>query len=207
MKEVFRKGLYKCIKFLKGKTNFNLTFFFFRKTVLMESNFKPDRQPRLKLLRLYNCQLRRWYHSMTPYEAETFKKHNFGNVGSLLEVEINWWLIENLVARWDIVDLVSRFKSIDLCPTIEESRIIRAHYNIDSIVTPPLDQGFIMRMSKDLGIKRKILGPRIKMNECPLNFLSNLFASQDAYERTNLSSSHPEKNGIKLGYCPWNLPS
>lgn len=138
---------------------------------------------------------------MTPYETETFKKHNFGNVGSLLEVEINWWLIEN------IVDLVSRFKSIDLCSTIEESRIISAHYNIDSIVTPPLDQGFKMRMSKDLGIKRKILDPRIKMNECPLNFLSNLFVSQDAYERTNLSSSHLEKNGMKLGYCPWNLPS
>lgn len=87
---------------------------------------------------------------MTSYEAETFKKHKFGNVGSLLKVKINRWLIENLVARWEIVDQVFRFGAIDLCPTIEKySRILGTHYNTDSSnVQRPRDQERIPR-SKD----------------------------------------------------------
>lgn len=34
-------------------------------------------------------------------------------------------------------------------------------------------------MCKHLGIKREILDPRVRMNKCTLEFLCNLFASQD----------------------------
>lgn len=37
---------------------------------------------------------------MTSNEAETLRRHNFGNVGSLLKIEINRSLIEDLMARW-----------------------------------------------------------------------------------------------------------
>lgn len=57
----------------------------------------------------------------------------------LLKVEINWWLIEGLVTKWDVVDWVVRFGTIDLYLTIDEhSRILGIQYNTDSIVTPPL---------------------------------------------------------------------
>lgn len=62
--------------------------------------------------------------SMTYRVVETLKKHNFGNIGSLLKVAINRWLINDLMARWDPIDQVLRFGTIELCPTIEEySRI------------------------------------------------------------------------------------
>lgn len=94
----------KCIKFSKSKMNFNLTSFFLKNSFLMEPNSKSSRHPHLNLLRLSNIQLRRWFDNMTTHKAETFKRHNFGNVGSLLKYEINWWSIESLVARWDGVD-------------------------------------------------------------------------------------------------------
>lgn len=49
---------------------------------------------------------------MTSCEVETFKGHNFENVGSLLKVKNNWWLVENLVAKKDDVDRVYRFETI-----------------------------------------------------------------------------------------------
>lgn len=58
----------------------------------------------------------------------------------LLKVEINWWLIEGLVTKWDVVDWVVRFGTIDLYLTIDEhSRILGIQYNTGSIVTPPLN--------------------------------------------------------------------
>lgn len=36
---------------------------------------------------------------MTYHEAETLKKHNLGNIGVLLKVEINRWLLIDLMAR------------------------------------------------------------------------------------------------------------
>lgn len=57
---------------------------------------------------------------------------------------------------------------------------------------PPLNQDFKVRMSKDLGIKKEVLGLRIETNECPLDFLSNLFATQYAYQKLL------GKNGNKL---------
>lgn len=78
---------------------------------------------------------------MTPQEIETFRKHNFGNVVSLLRVEINHWLIESLVAKWDAADPVFLFGSVDMCPTIEEySGILGFHYKTDFIVSPPINQ-------------------------------------------------------------------
>lgn len=108
---------------------------------------------------------------MTSNEAETFSKHNFGNTGSLLKVEVNWWLINDLMARWDTIDRVFRFETIDLCSTIEKySQILGVYYDTQSIIMPPLKQGFKMRMSKDLGIKKEILGLRIEINECTPGF-------------------------------------
>lgn len=40
---------------------------------------------------------------MTSHEAEILKKH-FRNVGSLLRVKINWWLIENLVVGTRLIE-------------------------------------------------------------------------------------------------------
>lgn len=57
---------------------------------------------------------------MTSQEMESFKGYNFGNVGSLLKVEIIWWLIESLVVEWHTVTRVFQLEAIDLCPTIEE---------------------------------------------------------------------------------------
>lgn len=68
---------------------------------------------------------------MTSREMKIFKKHNFGNTGSLLKVEINGGN-KNLATKWDTIAQVFRFRSTDLCPKIEEySKILRVHYNRD----------------------------------------------------------------------------
>lgn len=136
----------------------------------MESNYKPS-HPHLNHPRYYNAQVKRWFYGITC-RAEILNKHNFGDVWSLLKVEINRWLIKDLVARWDTIDRVLRFGTIDPCATIEEySQILRVHYDTDSIFMPPLNQGFKVRMSNDLGIKKKLLGLRIEENKCPIDFL------------------------------------
>lgn len=69
-----RKGAFNWINIFKAKTKFKLNFFsLFREIVLMESSFKSDRHPRLRLLRLYNGQLRRWHDNMTFY-GENFQE-------------------------------------------------------------------------------------------------------------------------------------
>lgn len=97
------------IKSSKIKKHFNLPRFF-------QNSFKSSCHPRLNLLRLYNVQLRRWFDGITSHGAEMFKKHNFGNVGSLLKVKINWSLIEGLVPKWDTIDRVFWFGAIDNLP-------------------------------------------------------------------------------------------
>lgn len=152
-----------------------------KKTAFLESNYKI-RHPHLNLPRYYDAQVKKCFGGMTSREADTFSKHNFGNIGSLLKVEINRWLINELLARWHTVDQVFRFGTLDLCLTIKEySRILGVHYDTDFIVMPPLNQGFKIRMSRDLGIKKEIIGPRIERNECPLDFFSNLVANPDTY--------------------------
>lgn len=48
-------------------------------------------------------------------QGTNLQRAQLRNVGSLLKVEINWRLIESLVAKWDAVDRVFRFGTIDLC--------------------------------------------------------------------------------------------
>lgn len=51
-------------------------------------------------------------------------------------------------------------------------------------------------MSKVLRVKRSILNQKDGMNECTLDFLCNLFASQDVYEKT--------KSVCKFSYKEWS---
>lgn len=54
---------------------------------------------------------------------------------------------------------------------------------MDSIITPPLNQDFRLWISKVFRIKRSILDKRKGASERILNFLCNLFANQNAYEK------------------------
>lgn len=51
-------------------------------------------------------------------------------------------------------------------------------------------------MPKVLGIKRSIIDQKEGVDECTLNFVCNLFANQNAYEKNKslFSSSHEEWN-------------
>lgn len=111
--------------FKKKNEPFKSTSFFSQKKVFMELESKASLHPHLNLPRLHNVQLRRWFDSLTSHEMEVFKKHNFDNLGSLLKAEINWWLIEGLVARWDDVNRVFRFGMTELCPPIKEDSLSR----------------------------------------------------------------------------------
>lgn len=143
---------------------------------------------------------------MTSREADTFSKHNFGNVRSLLKVEINRWLINDLLARWHTVDQVFRFWTLDLCLTIKEySRIPGDHYDTDFIVMPPLTQGFKIRMSRDLGIKKEIIGPRIERNECPLDFFPIWLPIQILTEKTNIFQDFSGRVESKSDTRFWTL--
>lgn len=176
----------------------------------MESNHKKKKKnhPHLNLPRFYNAQVRKWLDGMTSSEAETFSKHNFVNAGSLLKVEINRWLMNDLVTRWDTVNRVFRFETINLCPTIEEySRFLGVHYDTDSIVMPPLNQSFKMRMSKDLRIKKEILGPRIETNECRWIFSPIYLPTQRPIKKINTVSRPPGKMEPKSDTRFWTSHS
>lgn len=56
------------------------------------------------LAKVLSCSVERIGKKFDTSKIETFKKHNFGNTSSLLKVEVNRWLIESLVAKWDVTD-------------------------------------------------------------------------------------------------------
>lgn len=101
----------------------------------------------------------------------------------MLKVEINWLLIESLLAKWDVTDRFFRFFSIEMCPTIKEySRIVRVEYNTKFIVAPPLNQGFESRTSEILGIKKDAITKGMNKQMWFQSSMS-LFTSQDAYKK------------------------
>lgn len=73
------KGFFRKRKIIKSFQKTKSNSFSLCRTVFMESNYKVDRHLHLNLPRSYNAQVKRWFDGIT----------DFGNVGSLLKVEIN----------------------------------------------------------------------------------------------------------------------
>lgn len=143
------------------------------------------------------------------WTSQNFRRHNFGNSSSLLKVEVNKWLIESLVVKWDVTNQVFWFSSIDLCTTIEEYfRILGIPYNTRFIVSRPFNQSFNLRISEAFGIKNNISEKGDETNECFQNMLNNLFANRSAYERSqsvSFSSTSSPNHSIWARYlrsCP-----
>lgn len=40
------------------------------------------------------------------HAAEVVKRNKFGNFSSLVKVEMNCWLIESIIVKWDVTDRV-----------------------------------------------------------------------------------------------------
>lgn len=95
-------------------------------------------------------------------------------------------MVESLVDKWDPTIRIFRFRSINFCLTIEEYfLLLGVHYNTNSIITPPPNQGSKARMSKVLGIQRNVFDQKGGTNECTLKFLCNLFANPNAYQKNS----------------------
>lgn len=90
---------------------------------------------------------------MFPQEIETFKKHNFGHFGSLIEVKINRWLIGELVSKWDVMDHLSIRHNRFMSKNRRIFNNLGVPYNAEFLVAPSFNQGFKLRMSKTLGMK------------------------------------------------------
>lgn len=107
-----------------------------------------------------------------------------GNALSLLGGEINWWLNEGLIFKWDITDRVFLFGIINLCLTIEEYlRILGVPYNTEFNGFLSFNQGFRWRISKTLRIKKNILEKGGETDEHPLSLLYDLFSKWSAFEK------------------------
>lgn len=152
----------------------------------MASNSLPHKHPRLDLQMHYNARLRKWIRSATVQEIQIVKSHGFGNALSLAEVEMDWWLLESLIDKWDPRSRVFRFGTIEMCPTLEEyAALLGVPCDVDLIVSPSTALGFKQRLSKTLGIKKKFLTQGNTMYEyrnIPLGQLCDLFATTDAFE-------------------------
>lgn len=62
----------------------------------------------------------------------------FGNDLSLAEVEIDWWLLESLIDKWDLRSRVFRFGIIEMFPTLEKyAAFLGVPYDV-LVVSPPI---------------------------------------------------------------------
>lgn len=107
------------------------------------------------LLKFYHPHLREWTGGLISQEFESFKKHNFRTLGSLLKVEVNKCWIKSLITKWDVTYRVFQFGSIDLCSSVEEYSIILEFIIIQNSLSLP----FLIKLPnrehpKSSGLKR-----------------------------------------------------
>lgn len=142
--------------------------------------------PRLSPLAHYDLLLEEWIHPTSIKDFELLRSHGFGYSHSLSKIIINSKLVEAIVERWNTKDRVLRFCTIEICPTIEECKVNLYLFWLWKTSIPSFKLGFKQRALRNLGNKKKLQGAdyeSVEYKKCPLSFLCDLYAANDAYKR------------------------
>lgn len=80
---------------------------------------------------------------------------------------------------------VFRFGTVEICPTIEEyARLIGVPYVCESVFVPCFEPSFKQRLSKTLGIRKKLLETEGEfLKRCSLSFFCGLYRTGEQYDR------------------------
>ncbi|KAF8369279.1 hypothetical protein HHK36_032711 [Tetracentron sinense] len=142
----------------------------------------PQILPNLENHRVFNKDLKSWVHSLDREEQDMLDSMKLGNSPSLLNVELNGYLMEAALACWNPSILVFRFGSTEIAPTLEEyARLLRVSLESD-IAMPIFPESYKNKFVRFLGIRQNSLE---KLDEegsfkrCTPKFLIDHFAPRN----------------------------
>lgn len=172
-----------------------------RKSPCLTGNLQTGKQ-QFERLRSYppvTAQLQQWADSLSLESTDEFRKR-YGNLLSLIKIQVNYLLIEALIQHWDPDTVCFRFGTFFLTPTLEEfSQLLKLPSDCDKLVQP-FESGGKNNLSNILEIpcsRIELSASREDSSQCfPANSAYQLFQSKECFTaHQNLFRRRMKHNG------------